>query len=248
MYLEVQLDQKKDLHDRVFYSQPDQVSITRFQQILINVVTSYIGYFCTYCNCSFQYKSKFERHLASEKHKANLYMLEDTDIEFQESKRSKFDTIEDYVQDYLELDVVSDDIGSNVYEEDDEMNHCDNEERGDVHVSKMLALITIEFKFISIQMCNNDVFTDVEAITFCYDDVDEDGKWYVLVVSVSRNLGLGEFDNFSLMIICNFENVINEILIVLGPLGLLHLTNCCDDFSPFSSKAEAFVYILLNSP
>ena len=124
-------------------------------------------------------------------------MLKDTDIEFQESKRSKFDTIEDYEQDYLELDVVSDDIGSNVYEEDDEMNHCDNEERGDVHVSKMLALITIEFKFISIQMCNNDVFTDVEAITFCYDDVestDEDGKWYVLVVSVSRHLGLGDFD------------------------------------------------------
>ena len=97
--------------------------------------------------------------------------------------------IEDYEQDYLELDVVSDDIGSNVYEEDDE-------KRGDVHVSKMLALITIEFKFISIQMCNNDVFTDIEAITFCYDDVestDEDGKWYVLVVSVSRNLGLGDF-------------------------------------------------------
>ena len=91
-------------------------------------------------------------------------MLEDTDIEFQESKRSKFDTIEDYVQDYLELDVVSDDIGSNVYEEDDEMNHCDNEERGDVHVSKMLALITIEFKFISIQMCNNDVFMARRAI------------------------------------------------------------------------------------
>ena len=37
-------------------------------------------YFCSVCNCCFPYKSKLERHLASEKHKTSVFMNDYSEI------------------------------------------------------------------------------------------------------------------------------------------------------------------------
>ena len=91
----------------------DKTSQREFSFYILFVTKSLYntGYFCVHDNSFFQYKSKFERHLASEKHKSNVYMLEDTDVEGEQHFNQQEEDIDWEQLDYTMSDDEVDESG-----------------------------------------------------------------------------------------------------------------------------------------